>query len=56
MIHEDDVYDAMLHINDEGDKITISKLAKHLKCSDRTIYRTMGNELKKEKELLNNNL
>ena len=56
MIHEDDIYDAMLQINDDGDKITISKLAKYLKCSDRTIYRTMGNELKKEKELLNNNL
>ena len=56
IVHADDVYDAMLHINDDGEKITISKLAKHLKCSDRTIYRTMGNELKKEKELLNNNL
>ena len=56
IVHKDDVYEAMLHINDTGDKITISKLAKHLKCSDRTIYRTMGNELKKEKELLNNDL
>jgi transcriptional antiterminator len=46
----------MLHINDTGDKITISKLAKHLECSDRTIYRAMGNELKKEKELLNSEL
>ena len=54
--HEDDIYNAMLQINDDGDKITISKLAKYLKCCDRTIYRTMGNELKKEKELLNNNL
>lgn len=55
-IHEDDIYESMLHINDKGEKITISKLAKHLKCSDRTIYRTIGNELKKEKELLNNNI
>ena len=55
-VHEDDIYSAMLHINDNGDKITIVKLAKYLSCSDRTIYRTMGNELKKEKELLNNNL
>jgi hypothetical protein len=55
-IHEDDIYDSMLHIHDKKEKITISKLAKHLKCSDRTIYRTIGNELKKEKELLNNTL
>ena len=55
-IHEDDIYDSMLYINDKGNKITISKLAKHLKCSDRTIYRTMGNTLKKEKELLNNEI
>lgn len=56
LIHQDDIYDSMLYINDKGEKITISKLAKHLKCSDRTIYRNMGNELKKEKQLLNNNL
>ena len=56
IVHKDDVYEAMLHINDNGDKITISKLAKHLECSDRTIYRAMGNELKKEKELLNSEL
>ena len=56
IVHKDDVYEAMLHINDTGDKITISKLAKHLECSDRTIYRAMGNELKKEKELLNSEL
>ncbi len=55
-IHEDDIYDSMLYINDKGQKITISKLAKHLECSDRTIYRTMGNTLKKEKELLNNEI
>ena len=55
-IHKDDIYDAMLYINDKKEKITISKLAKHLKCSDRTIYRTIGDDLKKEKEILNNNL
>lgn len=55
-IHEDDIYDSMLYINDKQERITISKLAKHLKCCDRTIYRTISNELKKEKKLLNNNL
>ena len=55
-IHEDDIYEAMLFINDRKEKITIKKLATYLKCSDRTIYRTMGNTLKKEKELLNNEI
>ena len=32
---------------------TIAKLAKVLKCSQRTIHRNMGEELKREKELLN---
>ena len=55
-VHQDDIYDAMLYFNDINQKITINKLATYLKCSDRTIYRTMGNALKREKELLNNNL
>ena len=39
-IKEDDIYDAMLYIHEQG-KITITKLAKALKCSQRTIYRNM---------------
>ena len=52
-LSETEIYDAMLLINNEGVKITIAKIAKYLKCSTRTIYRNMGNELKREKELLN---
>ena len=55
-VHEDDIYECMLDLHDMGKKITISKLANLLKCSARTIYRNMGNELKKEKELLNKEL
>ncbi len=51
-IKEDDIYDAMLYIH-EQDKITIDNLSKTLKCSKRTIYRNMGEELKREKLLLN---
>jgi len=51
-IKEDDIYDAMLYIHEQG-KITIAKLAKVLKCTTRTIHRNMGEELKREKELLN---
>jgi len=52
-IHKDDIYLCMLDINELGEKITINKLAQVLKCSSRTIHRNIGNELKKEKELLN---
>ena len=55
-ISSSEVYDAMLLINHENQKITINKLAKTLGCSTRTIYRNMTNELKKEKELLNQQL
>ena len=55
-IHQDDVYQCMLDINDFGDKITINGIAKLLNCSTRTIYRNMGEELKREKELLNKQL
>jgi hypothetical protein len=55
-ISESEIYDAMLYTHDDGDKITVEKLAKHLGCSTRTVYRNMGNELKREKELLNQDL
>ena len=51
-IKEDDIYDAMLYIHEQG-KITIPKIAKALKCTQRTIYRHMSEELKEEKQLLN---
>ena len=52
-ITQEDIYDAMLHINDDGKKITISKIAEALKCTPRTIHRHMGEELRKEKDKLN---
>jgi len=52
-INQDDIYECMIDLNDTGQKITISRIANLLNCSPRTVYRTMGNELKKEKELLN---
>ena len=52
-VKQENIYDAMLHINEQGESITISKLAKALKCTPRTIHRNMGEELKKEKDKLN---
>ena len=51
-IKEDDIYEAMLYIH-EQETITIPKIAKALKCTNRTIYRHMSKELKEEKQLLN---
>jgi hypothetical protein len=55
-ISHSEIYDAMILINHENEKITMVKLADALGCSTRTIYRNMSNELKKEKELLNQQL
>ena len=55
-VHADDIYECMIDINDMGDKITLSRIAGLLDCSKRTIQRNMCEELKREKELLNQQL
>ena len=55
-IHADDIYECMIDLNDMGKKITISRIAGLLDCSTRTIHRNMCAELKREKELLNQQL
>ena len=55
-VTQSDIYDLMLSVNDSGRKITIKRLATHLNVSTRTIYRNMCAELKREKELLNQQL
>ena len=55
-IHKDDIYQCMLELHDLGKKITITQLALYLECSTRTIHRNIGEELKREKELLNKQL
>ena len=52
-ITKEDIYEAMLQVYDDG-IITIPKIAKVLGCTPRTIHRNMGEELKKEKQELNN--
>ena len=51
-----DIYDIMLMLNHGGWKITIERLARGLDCSTRTVHRNMSEELKREKELLNQQL
>tara|TARA_R100001198_G_C5210581_1_gene196066 strand:+ start:261 stop:884 length:624 start_codon:yes stop_codon:yes gene_type:complete len=55
-IHPDDIYDVMLQLHDDNKKITIKRVSELLNVSNRTIYRHMCQSLKKEKELLNQQL
>ena len=55
-VHPDDIYQSMLTLNDFDTRITIKRLAFNLRCSTRTIHRNMCEELKREKELLNQQL
>ena len=43
----------MLDINEYGKKITWGRVAGLLDCSTRTIYRNLCKDLKREKQLLN---
>ena len=52
-VQKEDLYEAMIQINYEGDSIIISKLAKMLNVTPRTIHRHMCDELKKVKVELN---
>ena len=53
MIDEEAIYQCMVDLNHDGKKITISRIAGLLDCSSRTIHRSMNDELRKEKDLLN---
>jgi len=55
-VNADDIYECMIDINDVGQKITLARIAGLLNCSKRTIQRNMCEELKREKELLNQQL
>ena len=52
-IQKEDIYETMLLLNDDNQKITISKLASNLGITPRTVHRKMCSELKQVKEELN---
>ena len=52
-IDKEMIYQAMLDLNDWGKKITIGRIAGLLNCSTRTIHRHMCDDLKQEKQILN---
>tara|TARA_R100001443_G_scaffold1361_6_gene5148 strand:- start:2439 stop:3059 length:621 start_codon:yes stop_codon:yes gene_type:complete len=55
-IHSDDIYQCMIDTHDINKKITIKRLSELLNVSQRTIHRHMCEDLKREKELLNQQL
>ena len=52
-ITKQNIYEAMLQVHDNS-IITIPKIAKLLGCTSRTVHRNMGEELRQEKQILNN--
>ena len=52
-ITKQNIYEAMLQVHDNN-IITVPKIAKILGCASRTIHRNMGEELRQEKQTLNN--
>lgn len=52
-VDQSDIYEAMITLNDNNEKITVKKLSSYLKVTTRTIYRNMDDQLKSEKLLLN---
>ena len=55
-IHPDDIYACMIDLHDNNEKITIGRVSELLDVSSRTVHRYMCEELKREKELLNQQL
>jgi hypothetical protein len=47
------IYQCMLDLNESNKKITWARVAGLLDCSVRTIYRNLDKHLKKEKQILN---
>ena len=52
-VDSEQIYDSMLLLNHEGHKITIKSIANILNCSTRTVHRKMNEQLKQEKNTLN---
>jgi hypothetical protein len=52
-VNEETIYQCMLDINEFGKKITWGRVAGLLNCSTRTVYRNLCEQLKKEKQILN---
>jgi hypothetical protein len=52
-ISESDIYESMLYLHDKNELITNKKIAEILNVSERTVMRTITEELNTEKKLMN---
>ena len=52
-VDEESIYQCMLDLNDIDKKITWGRVAGLLDCSTRTIYRNLNKQLRREKQILN---
>ena len=52
-VDEESIYQCMLDLNDINKKITWGRVAGLLDCSTRTIYRNLNKQLRREKQILN---
>ena len=52
-VDEESIYQCMLDLNDMSKKITWGRVAGLLDCSTRTIYRNLNKQLRREKQILN---
>jgi len=52
----EDIYQCMCDMNEFGKKITWGRVAGLLDCSVRTVYRNLDDQLKQEKQILNESL
>ena len=55
-VDAESIYECMLDLNELGKKITIGRIAGLLNCSTRTVHRYITDELKREKQLMNDEL
>ena len=53
---QSDIYEAIISIHEAGKQITMRDIAKMLNVTTRTVHRNIGGELRREKELLNQQL
>jgi len=52
-VDEESIYQCMLNLNHDAKRITWGRVAGLLDCSTRTIYRNLSKQVKKEKQILN---
>jgi len=53
IVNNVDIYEGMLYLHEQNKKITMNAIAQLLGVSERSVYRNIDDDLKKEKKILN---